>query len=92
MTNGRTMGNGTDDAGNGRERRIFPRLEQLAISPTPGLPRLMDIGALADLLDFNVRHVRRLVAERRIPFSSGAPAAFDAEEIAAWLEQARVPP
>jgi excisionase family DNA binding protein len=52
----------------------------------------MDIEAVAGLLDVNVRHVRRLVTERRIPFLKwGRLLRFDVEEIAAWLEEARVP-
>ncbi len=36
---------------------------------TKALPsRLMDIPTLAETLGVNVRHIRRLVAERRIPF------------------------
>lgn len=33
---------------------------------------LMDFPAVAERLGVNERHIRRLVAERRIPFSSGA--------------------
>lgn len=29
---------------------------------------LLDIGDLAELLNISVRHVRRLVAERRVPY------------------------
>lgn len=32
------------------------------------LPYLVDIGSMAEHLGVEVRHVRRLVAERRIPF------------------------
>ena len=35
-------------------------------------PRLLDITTLAHYLGVNTRHVRRLVAERRIPSSNGA--------------------
>ncbi len=31
-------------------------------------PRLLDITTLAEHLGVNARHIRRLVAERRIPF------------------------
>lgn len=68
-------------------------------SPSPGtqsassaLPRLLDINALADLLGVTPRHVRRLVAERRIPFVKwGHLIRFDPQEVAAWLERARIP-
>ncbi len=36
-------------------------------------PRLLDITTLAQLLGVNARHVRRLVAERRIPFIKWGP-------------------
>lgn len=62
----------------------------LAASANKG--RLMDIDAVADLLGVQVRHVRRLVAERRIPFIKwGRLLRFDPAEIEAWIESARVP-
>lgn len=36
------------------------------------LPHLLDIAGVAEHLGVDVRHVRRLVAERRIPFIKGA--------------------
>lgn len=52
------------------------------------LPKLIDIVTLADHLGVEVRHVRRLVAERRIPFIKwGHLLRFDPVEIAAWLEE-----
>ncbi|MGI8663821.1 MAG: helix-turn-helix domain-containing protein [Acidimicrobiales bacterium] len=59
--------------------------------PTP-LPfaRLLDINGVANLLGTSVRHVRRLVAERRIPFVRvGHLIRFDPDEIAAWLDMHR---
>ena len=51
------------------------------------LPELLDITELAQHLGVNVRHVRRLVAERRIPFIKwGHLIRFDPGEIADWLE------
>ncbi len=56
------------------------------------IPRLLDITHLAELLDVNPRHVRRLVFERRIPFIKwGHLIRFDPAEIEAWLNRARVP-
>lgn len=50
------------------------------------LPNLIDIVTLADHLGVDVRHVRRLVAERRIPFIKwGHLLRFDPDEIAEWL-------
>lgn len=60
--------------------------------PTDRLP-LMDLPAVADRLGVNQRHVRRLVAERRIPFLKwGHLLRFDPAEIDAWLNRARVRP
>ncbi len=51
------------------------------------LPELLDITEVAQHLGVNVRHVRRLIAERRIPFIKwGHLVRFDPDEIATWLE------
>jgi len=57
----------------------------------PG-PRFLDVEALAGWLGIEVVFVRRLVAERRIPFVKiGRLVRFDPEEIAAWIDGQRVP-
>ena len=62
-----------------------------ARAPTGTAP-LLDLPAVAERLNVNERHVRRLVAERRIPYLKwGHLLRFDPVEIAAWLEQARQP-
>ena len=58
---------------------------------------LMDLAAVAERLGVNQRHVRRLVAERRIPFIKwGHLLRFDRAEIEEWpgsgLGPARVSP
>lgn len=54
--------------------------------------RLVDITAVADRLGVEVRHVRRLVHERRIPFVKwGHLLRFDPNEIDAWIDRSRVP-
>jgi excisionase family DNA binding protein len=56
-----------------------------------GLRRLVDIEQLADHLGVSVRHVRRLVSERRIPFHKwGRLLRFDIDEVNKWLDQTRV--
>ena len=56
------------------------------------LPRLLDINQVAACLGVTTRHVRRLVAERRIPFIKwGHLLRFDPQEIGEWLDRARVP-
>jgi excisionase family DNA binding protein len=55
------------------------------------VPQLMTIEELADRLGSSVRHVRRLVAERRVPYVKvGWFVRFDPEEITAWLDEHRV--
>ena len=56
------------------------------------LPRLLTIDELAEHLGVTPRHVRRLVAERRVPFLKWRRfVRFDPAEIAAWLDNARRP-
>lgn len=53
---------------------------------------LLDIEEVAGLLGVGVRHVRRLVAERRIPYLKwGHLLRFDPVEIEVWLDEARRP-
>lgn len=51
---------------------------------------LMDLPTVAERLGVNQRHIRRLVAERRIPFLKWSHLLrFDPVEIDAWVDQAR---
>lgn len=55
-------------------------------------PPLLDVAALADRLGVTERFVRRLLAERRVPFVKlGKFIRFDPRDIESWLEEARVP-
>jgi excisionase family DNA binding protein len=57
------------------------------------LHQLIDIPTLARQLSTSIRHVRRLVAEKRIPYIKvGHLIRFDPDDIAAWLYAARVMP
>jgi excisionase family DNA binding protein len=52
--------------------------------------QLMDIAAVAARLGVQVRHVRRLVNERRIPFIKwGHLLRFDPNEVETWIDEAR---
>ncbi|HEY8058741.1 MAG TPA: helix-turn-helix domain-containing protein [Acidimicrobiales bacterium] len=54
------------------------------------LPTLMDITSLAEHLGVGPRHVRRLVAERRIPFIKwGHLIRFDPDEVRDWIDENR---
>jgi excisionase family DNA binding protein len=73
-------------------REIVVQEELIGLSQEK-LPRLLDIGGIAEHLGVTERHVRRLVAERRIPFVKwGHLLRFDPDEIASWLDGLRVPP
>ncbi len=51
---------------------------------------LIDLPVLAERLGVNERHIRRLVAERRIPFIKwGHLLRFDPTEIEHWLDDFR---
>lgn len=54
---------------------------------------LVDINAVASRLGVEVRHVRRLVSERRIPFIKwGHLLRFDPAEIEGWIDARRTAP
>ena len=54
--------------------------------------QLVDISWAARRLGVTERHVRRLVAERRIPFIKwGHLLRFDPDEIEAWIDGGRRP-
>ena len=53
-------------------------------------PKLLTLKQVAEQLNVNERHIRRLVAERRIPFLKwGHLLRFDPDEIAVWLDASR---
>jgi excisionase family DNA binding protein len=57
------------------------------------LPLLLSIEGIAEHLGVSVRHIRRLVSERRIPYVKwGHLLRFDPDEIAEWLDGQRVAP
>ena len=61
-------------------------------NPTP-LPELLTITDVARHLGVDVRHVRRLVHERRIPYVKwGHLLRFDPAELAAWIDEKRRQP
>ena len=52
---------------------------------------LLGVRELADVLGTNERFVRRLIAERRLPFHKvGKYVRFDPRDIEAWLSEHRV--
>ena len=58
--------------------------------PSSGERPLLDLPAVAERLGVNQRHVRRLVAERRIPYLKwGRLLRFDPDDLDGWLDQAR---
>lgn len=60
-------------------------------SPTSH-PALVDLPAVAERRGVNERHIRRLVAERRMPFVKwGHLLRFGPADIDVWLDEARIP-
>lgn len=54
------------------------------------LTHLLTIAEVADALGVDVRHVRRLVHERRIPYIKwGHLLRFDPADLAAWIDAYR---
>jgi excisionase family DNA binding protein len=61
-----------------------PRTDNLTLA------RLLTITEVADALGVNVRHIRRLVHEKRIPYIKwGHLLRFDPADIAAWVDAYR---
>jgi excisionase family DNA binding protein len=59
--------------------------------PATPLAPLLDIPSVATVLHVTPRHIRRLVAERRIPYLKvGRFVRFDPAELSVWLDQQRV--
>lgn len=70
-----------------------PRGAPVRHSISQAQSQLLDSEALARRLNVTSRFVRRLVAERRIPFLKvGRSVRFDPADVDTWLEQARVGP
>jgi excisionase family DNA binding protein len=62
------------------------------MASTDTLPQLLTIDQLAERLGVSIRHIRRLIAERRVPYLKvGWLVRFDPAEIAAWLDSSRHP-
>ena len=74
--------------------------EEVSLNNDPRYPngiahrrRMITLKQVAEMLNVNERHVRRLVFERRIPyFTWGHLLRFDPVEVEQWLEQARIAP
>ncbi len=55
------------------------------------VPKLLTMDDLAERLGVSQRHVRRLVAEKRVPYPKvGRFIRFGPAQISAWLESRRV--
>lgn len=58
----------------------------------PSRPALLNIEQVAERLGVSVRHMRRLVAERRIPYVKwGHLLRFDPEDVDRWIDECAVP-
>ena len=62
------------------------------MATTDDLPHLLTTDELAEHLGVTVRHVRRQIAERRVPYVKvGRLIRFDPDEISHWINEARHP-
>lgn len=62
----------------------------MPVRSSSGERPLLDLPAVAERLGVNERHVRRLVAERRIPYLKwGRLLRFDPDDLDGWLDRAR---
>lgn len=67
-----------------------PQLPFDSVTPIVDRQRLLDIDAVAEQLCTSVRHIRRLVQERRIPVVRvGRLVRFDPVDVDAWLDEHR---
>lgn len=66
----------------------------MLVHPTStALPTLIDMATAAEHLGVSLRHVRRLVAEKRIPYVKvGHFVRFDPAELRRWIDERRVEP
>ncbi len=72
-------------------RGLGVRLPQPGGHPSKPGRGLLDIDVLSEWLATSPRHIRRLVAERRIPFVKvGHFIRFDPEDISLWIEEQKV--
>jgi excisionase family DNA binding protein len=77
-----------------RETKEF-HVQNTQSTPKPARPlsRLLSISEVAEALGVDVRHVRRLVYERRIPYIKwGHLLRFDPADVSAWIDAHRSRP
>jgi excisionase family DNA binding protein len=75
------------------DRAPIDRKEPVMPPSRPAQLPLVGIEAIAAHLGVSVRHVRRLVSERRIPFVKWAQRLhFDVAAVDAWVDQHRIEP
>jgi hypothetical protein len=68
---------------------VMRQPKEVPVPQHPALPHRLTIEQLAEHLSVTPHHVRRLVAERRVPYVRWRT--FDPSEISAWLDGARQP-
>jgi excisionase family DNA binding protein len=76
----------------GHEFAVPETHQKAGTMPTNSVPQLLTIEQLAEQLTTSIRHIRRLIAERRVPYVKvGGLIRFDPAEITTWLDASRRP-
>jgi excisionase family DNA binding protein len=71
--------------------RLYMNRQSQTLNANSPEHRLLDIAGLAERLAVSERFVRRLIAERRVPFFKvGKFIRFDSNDIDQWIENRRV--
>ena len=71
--------------------RVAPKTGRPRTSRLAEVPQLLDMATVAAIMATSVRHIQRLVSERRIPYVKvGHFVRFDQSELVAWLDERRV--
>ena len=73
-----------------QETTVKPTITPTSPDPDANKDQLLNIAQVAHQLNVEVRHIRRLVHERRIPYIKwGHLLRFDPDELHDWIDQYR---
>lgn len=85
------LGSNRSGAAAESDGRVATKTGRPRTSRPAEVPQLLDMATVAATMATSVRHIQRLVSERRIPYLKvGHFVRFDQSELAAWLDERRV--